>query len=143
MKKILIKNPGLKLTALILALALWYYVVGELKRGSEEDMRFMNRVLPSEGIVTKKLLIRPIIVGKPKRGYFYDSRTIVTVPDYCIVVGTKELLDKVRVIYTMPIDISAAYKPITKSVALNPIAPGVFMEDTQVQVTVPVEKEVQ
>ena len=72
MKKILIKNPGLKLTALILALALWYYVVGELKRGSEEDMRFMNRVLPSEGIVTKKLLIRPIIVGKPKRGYFYD-----------------------------------------------------------------------
>ena len=64
-------------------------------------------------------------------------------PDYCIVVGTKELLDKVRVIYTMPIDISAAYKPITKSVALNPIAPGVFMEDTQVQVTVPVEKEVQ
>ncbi|MDD5136024.1 MAG: hypothetical protein PHN63_01595 [Candidatus Omnitrophica bacterium] len=62
------------------------------------------------------------------------------VPEYCIVVGTKDLLGKIRYAYTMPVDLNGASKPFAKSVALNPIAPGIYMEETFVEVTAPVEK---
>ena len=39
----------------------------------------------------------------------------------------------------MPVDTSGAFKIFTKSVALNPIAPGIYMEETLVQVTASVE----
>ena len=45
-RKFFTKHIGLKFTALILALALWFYIVGELKRGNEEEMKFLSRVLP-------------------------------------------------------------------------------------------------
>ena len=45
-RKFFTKNIGLKFTALILALALWFYVVNELKKGNEEERQFLNRVLP-------------------------------------------------------------------------------------------------
>ena len=135
------KHIGLKFTALILALALWFYVVGELKKGNEEERQFLSRILPHEGMVAKKLSIMPIFTGKPRYGFAVDAKKAVTVPEYCIVVGTKSLLGKVKFIYTMPIDISGASKPFTKSVALDPIAPGVYMEETLVQVTVPVESK--
>jgi len=134
------KNIGLKFTALILALALWFYIVNELKKGSEEENQFLNRLLPSEGVIAKKLTIKPIFIGHPRPGFVVADKKIVVVPEYCIVVGTKDLLDKIRFAYTMPVDITGAYKSITKSVALNPIAPGVYTEETLVQVTVPVER---
>jgi hypothetical protein len=40
----------------------------------------------------------------------------------------------------MPIDVTGTNRTFTKSIALNPIAPGVYMEETLVQVIVPVEK---
>ena len=45
-RKFFTEHVGLKFTALILALALWFYVVGELKKGNEEERQFLNRVLP-------------------------------------------------------------------------------------------------
>lgn len=140
-RKFFTKHLGLKFTALILALALWFYIVGELNRGSEEERQFLNRVLPQEGIVAKKLKIMPIFIGRPRTGYAVDPRKAVVVPEYCIVVGTKDLLGKIRFSYTMPIDVSGESKPFSKSVALNPIAPGVYMEETFVDVTVSVEKQ--
>ncbi len=134
------KNIGFKITALILALALWFYIVKELNTGSEEERQFLNKVLPQEGVVAKRLSIRPIFVGKPRWGYGVDNKNVAIVPEYCIVVGTKELLGKIRFAYTMPVDVGGAYKPFTKSVPLSPIAPGVYMEETLVQVTVPMEK---
>ena len=47
-RKFFTKNIGLKFMALILALALWFYIVNELKKGSEEERQFLNRVLPRE-----------------------------------------------------------------------------------------------
>lgn len=47
-RKLFTKNIGLKFTALILALALWFYIVNELKKGTEEERQFLNRVLPRE-----------------------------------------------------------------------------------------------
>jgi len=45
-RKFFTANIGLKLTALILAFMLWFYIVGELNKGSEEEKRFLNRVIP-------------------------------------------------------------------------------------------------
>ncbi len=139
-RKFFTENVGLKATALILALTLWFYIVNELNKGSDEDKQFLNKVLPPEGVAAKKLPIRPVFVGTPRSGYTVDVGGAVIVPDYCIVVGTKELLSKIRFAYTMPIDVRGANKPFTKPVPLNPIAPGIYMEETLVQVTVPVGK---
>jgi len=140
LRKLFTRRLGLKFTALILALALWFYIVNELKKGNEEERQFLSSMLPKEGMAAKKLSIRPIFIGRPHSGFTVDPRKAVAVPEYCIVVGTKDMLDKVRYIYTMPIDINGASKPFTKSAALNPIAPGVYTEETLVEITVPVEK---
>lgn len=135
------ENMGLKATALVLALALWFYVVGELNKGSEAERLLLNSIMPQKGITAKKLVIKPIFIGRPRHGYAIISEKVVVTPEYCIVVGTKDLLDKIRFIYTLPIDIKGVDRSFTKSVPLNPIAPGVYMEETLVQITAPVGKE--
>jgi len=134
------ENLRLKTIALILALALWFYIVGELNKGSEEERQLLNKVLPSEGVTAKKLVIKPIIIGTPRRGYTVNAGKVVVIPSYCIVIGTRELLGRVKYAYTMPVDVKGVYKSFINSVSLNPIAPGVYMEETLVQVTVPIEK---
>ncbi|MDP2913107.1 MAG: YbbR-like domain-containing protein [Candidatus Omnitrophota bacterium] len=132
---------GMKCIALILALALWFYVVGELNKGSEEEKRFLNTLLPREEAIAKKLTIKPIFVGKLRQGYTIEGAKIVVVPEYCIVVGTRELLNKIKFAYTLPIDVNGASKSFMKPVPLNPIAPGIYMEETLVEVTVPITRE--
>lgn len=139
-KKFFTENIGLKLIALILAFMLWFYVVSELRKGSEEENQFLDKVFPRQQVAAKKLSIKPIFVGRLRSGYEIAGNKVVTVPDYCIVVGTKDILEKIKFIYTMPVDLGGASKSFTKSVALNPIAPGIYMEETFVEVTVPVEK---
>ena len=141
LKKLFTRNVGLKIAALVLALILWFYVVNELHKGSEDDRQFLKTVLPSEGLVAKKLAISPVFTGKPRYGYFIDSKKVLINPEYCIVVGSRELLGHAKFAYTLPIDVTGANKTFTKSVPLSSVAPGVFMEETLVQVTVPVEKE--
>lgn len=133
------ENRGLKLAALVLALVIWFYVVNELNQGSDEDKQFLNRVLPSEGLTAKKLTIRPVFIGSPKYGFMIENARVVVVPEFCIVVGSKDLLGRVKYAYTMPIDLRGVSKTFSTWVALNPIAPGVYMEDTLVQVIVPVQ----
>ena len=139
-KELFTKNLGLKFVSLILALTLWVYTVSELKKGSEEETRLLNSILPRESMAAKKLIIRPIFVGKPRWKHSVAVSRTVVVPEFCIVVGTKDLIDKLRYAYTTPIDISGVSKPFSRSIPLNPIAPGIYMEETLVQVTVPVEK---
>ncbi|MFA5147421.1 MAG: YbbR-like domain-containing protein [Candidatus Omnitrophota bacterium] len=141
LKDLFTKNIGLKIAALILALICWFYIVKELNKGTEEEQQFLRRILPTEGISSKKLTIKPIFVGKLRSGYRVIRDQVIVVPEYCIVVGTRDLLGKVRYAYTIPLDVGGASKTFTRSVPLNPIAPGVFMEETLVQVTVPIEKE--
>lgn len=139
-KRLFVENIALKIMALFLALILWFYIVNELKKGTEEEMQLLSRILPSEGVVAKKLSIRPIVVGKPRWGFGVVPDKILVSPEYCIVVGSRDMLDKIKAVYTMPVDVSGSYKTITRSVSLNPIAPGVYMEETAVQITVPIEK---
>lgn len=140
LKRFFTENIGLKIVALVLALGLWIYIVNDLSKQNLDESRILEKILPSQGVVAKKLTIKPIFVGKPRWGYGVVRDKVVIVPEYCIVVGTRDLLDKIRFTYTMPIDLTGASKPISKSVPLNPIAPGVYMEETLVQVTVPIEK---
>ncbi|MDD5136023.1 MAG: hypothetical protein PHN63_01590 [Candidatus Omnitrophica bacterium] len=73
-RNIFTKHIGLKITALVLALALWFYIVNELNKGNEEERQFLNRMLPQEGLVAKKLTIRPIFLGRPRSGFTVDPR---------------------------------------------------------------------
>lgn len=140
-KRFFLKNIGLKITALILALTVWFFIVSELNKGTEEERQLLKKMLPSQNVVARKLLIHPVFVGKPRTGYFVDTNKVVTLPEYCIVVGMRDMLGKVRFAYTLPIDLNGVSKSFTKSVSLSPVAPGVFMEETLVQVTVPIDKE--
>lgn len=139
-RRMLTENVGLKIVSLILAVIAWFYIVDELHKGTSEEEQFIAKMIPSEGVAAKKLPIKTIFIGKVRPGYEISRDKIVVSPDYCIVVGTRELLGKIRFAYTTPIDVSGANKSFTKSVPLNPIAPGIFMEETLVQVTVPVDR---
>ena len=142
LKKLFFENALLKFISLILALALWFYVVNELHKGTVEERQLLRSILPAESMIAKKLPIKPIFIGKARWGFGLVRDKSVVVPDYCIVVGTKELLDKVKFAHTMPIDVSGLSKSFTRTISLSPIAPGIFMEETLVQVTVPIERTV-
>lgn len=135
------RNLGIKFVSLILALMVWFYIVGELNKGSEEERMLLRRVIPPGDMIARKLPIRPLFVGNPKKGYIIDEKKVIVMPEYCIVVGSREIMGNIKAAYTMPIDIDGLSKSFTKSVALNPVASGIYMEETFVQVTVPVERE--
>lgn len=141
-KDLFTKNIGMKVLSFFLALTLWFYIVNELEKGTEEDVQFLHKLIPSGEMIAKKLTIKPVFVGTPKREYGVAAEKVVVVPQYCIVVGDNDILGKVKYAYTMPIDISGAHKSFTKEVPLNPIAPGIYTEETLVQVTVPVQKTI-
>ncbi len=135
------KHLLLKVLSLILALLVWFYIVNELNKGPNTEMELLKKIRPGEGMVAKKLTIRPVFVGRPSKGNIVKRDEAVIVPDYCMVMGAKSVLGKIKFAYTMPIDIKMASKTFTTQVALNSIAPGVYMEETLVQVTVPIEKD--
>jgi len=141
LRKVFTENAGLKTLSLILALAIWFYIVRELNKGSDEEKAFLGKVLPMENVVAKKLVIKPLFVGQPKRGYAVDKAKVAIVPEYVIVIGAKDMLNKVRFAYSLPIDLAGASKTFTASASLSSIAPGVFLDETAVQITVPIEKE--
>lgn len=135
------EHKALKLTALVLALGFWFYIAKELDSKNSDEGQFLNKVLPKESVSAKKLTVKPLFIGKPRRGYKIDQSRVLVAPDYVIVVGTKDMLDKIKFAYTMPIDTADVSRSFIKSVPLNSIAPGVFLEETAVQVTVMVERE--
>jgi hypothetical protein len=125
----------------MLALLAWFYIVNELNKGSNEEVEILKKMNnPGEGMVARKLMIKPVFVGKPSWGNSVIQDQVVTVPDYCVVIGAKSVLGRVKSAYTMPIDLKKSSNTFTTQVALRPIAPGVYMEETLVQVTVPIEK---
>jgi YbbR domain-containing protein len=132
------KNIGLKIVSLMLALVLWFYVGKEIARESEGERSFLKRIFPSEGVTAKKLKIVPVIEGNPRRGFEVDAEKATLIPSYCIAVGTKDLLEKIDIVPTAPINVDGASKPFTRSVPLKSI-PGVYMEETAARVTVSIQ----
>ena len=140
-KDLFTKHLFLKFLSLILALLAWFYIVNELNKGSNEELELLRKMHPNEGMVAKKLMISPVFAGKPSWGNSVRRDQVAVVPEYCIVMGSRNVLGKVKSIYTMPIDLKGSSKTFTAQVALKPIAPGVYTEETLVQVTVPIEKD--
>ena len=140
-KGVFTKHLFLKFLSLMLALLVWFYIVNELNKGSNEELGLLKKMYPGEGMVAKKLMIKPVFVGKPSWGNSARRDQVVIVPEYCIVLGSRSILGKVKSAYTMPIDLKRVSKTFTTQVALNPIAPGIYIEETLVQVTVPIEKD--
>lgn len=135
------KHLGLKILSLILALLVWFYIVNELSRGSLEELQLLHKIMPTEGLIAKKLTIRPVFTGNAHWGYRVVRDQVAVVPEYCMVVGPRTSLEKLNFAYTVPIELKRVSKLFTTSAALSPAAPGVYMEETLVQVTVPIEKE--
>lgn len=138
--KAVTENLLLKVVSLFLAVWMWFYVVSELNKGSVDDRLAIQKLLPSYGMITKKLLIRPIVVGRPRPGYRIIEEKIVAVPDYCIVVGPRKILENLKYIYTLPIDATGSSRVLTVTVPLKPIASGIYMEETLVTATIPIER---
>jgi YbbR domain-containing protein len=140
-KNVFTKHLLLKFLSLILALLSWFYIVNELNKGSNEEHEMLRKILPGENMVAKKLMISPVFIGKPAWSNVVRREQVVLVPDYCVVMGSRNDLAKIKIAYTMPIDLKRASKTFTAQAALRPISPGVYMEETLVQVTVPIEKD--
>ncbi len=140
-KNFFTKHLFLKFLSFMLALLAWFYIVNELNKGPNEELELLRKMHPNEGMVAKKLMISPVLIGKPSWGNSVKRDQVVIVPEYCIVMGSRDVLGKVKSAYTMPIDLKRISKTFTAQVALSPIAPGVYMEETLVQVTVPIEKD--
>ena len=140
-KGLFTKHLFLKLLSLMLALLAWFYIVNELNKGPNEELELLKKMRSSEGMMARKLMISPLFAGKPSRGNSVRRDQVAIVPEYCIVMGSRNVLGKAKAAYTMPIDLKGASKTFTVQVALNPIATGIYMEETFVQVTVPIEKD--
>ncbi len=141
LRRFFTENIGLKIVALFLALITWFYIVKQLNmEGTKEEMQLLKRIMPSERIAAKKLIIKPIFIGHPRNGFEVVRDKVLMVPEFCIVVGTKDVLESIKYVYTLPIDVGGMSQPFTKSVPLNPIAPGVYLEETLVQVMVSIDK---
>jgi len=64
-------NIWLKMSALLLALTLWFYVVNELNKGSEADKQFLNKILPPEGMAARKRITAVLscrVIGRIRGG---------------------------------------------------------------------------
>ncbi|MFA6079159.1 MAG: YbbR-like domain-containing protein [Candidatus Omnitrophota bacterium] len=143
LRRFFIENLGLKVIALVLALITWFYIVKQLNmEGTQEEMQLLKRIMPSERIIARKLPIKPIFIGHPRSGYEIVRDKALMVPEHCIVLGTKDVLENIKFAYTVPIDVGGMTQPFTKSVPLSPIS-GVYLEETLVQVMVSIEKETQ
>ncbi|MDD5174002.1 MAG: hypothetical protein WC419_01650 [Candidatus Omnitrophota bacterium] len=140
-KNVFTKHLLLKFLSLILALLSWFYIVNELNKGSKEEIEMLRKIRPGEGMVAKKLAISPVFVGRPSWGNVVRHDQVVIVPDYCVVMGSRNDLANIKTAYTVPIDLKKASNTFTAQVALRPVASGVYMEETLVQVTVPIEKD--
>ena len=141
LKRFFTKHLGLKVLSLILALLVWFYIVNELNRGSLEELQLLHKIIPTEGLIAKKLNIRPVFSGNPHWGYRIVRDQVAVIPEYCMVVGPRTTLEKLNFAYTIPVEVKRAVKTFTTSATLSPVAPGVYMEETLVQVIVPIEKE--
>ncbi|MFH1995876.1 MAG: YbbR-like domain-containing protein [Candidatus Omnitrophota bacterium] len=140
-KKYISENLILKILSLVIAVGVWIYVIGELGKGALEQQRFLEKIFPTYGMMAKNLMIKPRLVGAPRRRYEVINDMIVVVPEDCIVVGPKRILENIESIDTATIDIDGMDKTFTRSVPLKPIASGVYFEETVAMVTVPIERE--
>ncbi|WDI35047.1 YbbR-like domain-containing protein [Entomospira entomophila] len=73
--------------------------------------------LTLEPIITKQIMIEPVLLGQPKRGYV-QSDTQLT-PSSVEAKGPRSVLETINSIRTYPVDISNITKSLKQDVSLN------------------------
>ncbi|MFH1753682.1 MAG: YbbR-like domain-containing protein [Candidatus Omnitrophota bacterium] len=138
MKNAILNNLGLKLLALILAIATWAYIVIELQSGTLEEKEILKNVLPYR-MISKKLPIELNLVGEVPDGYAVVHDEIIITPANFVIVGPKAVLGELSVIETQPVHIEGNTKTITRNITIIPPAKGIIKEKF-IRVTIPIVK---
>lgn len=136
----ILKNFGLKLLSLILAVGTWFYINTELTKIKNEEERAIFSMVHYD-VVSKKLPIQITIVGKTQPEFTIVTKGITVTPDSCIVIGPKIILDQVEVARTVPIDITEFTQDVNKDLTLAPIAEGLELKNYFVKVHIPIAKK--
>ncbi len=139
-KKWITNNLGLKVVSLALAIATWSYINLELTKIKNEEERAIISMLQYE-IISKKIPIRLTIVGEVREGYELVADAIDFDPDIIVVIGPEKILNEVNFARTIPIDISEYTKDVIKQIELAPIARGITLKDSLVNVNIPIIKK--
>ena len=140
MIKIILNNFWLKITALLLALISWFYIVSELNKGTPEEKTFFEQILPAR-ISAKEVPIKVNLIGKPPAGYRVLDDAITIKPSSCVIMAQRNLLTNIPYLTTDEIDIGEYTKSVTKQVSLKPVGHGIiFDKDSHVVVVIPVQK---
>jgi len=139
--KAMLNNAGLKIIALILSVATWFYVFNEIERDKPKESMPPVEIHPSFGeIVSNSLDVTAIFVGKPPEGYRLLDEEVKIEPAYFVVAAPKSVLKDIDGIETEPIDISRLKKTTVVETGISPIAPGVETNKLRAKVTIPVVK---
>ena len=139
-KKWITNNFGLKLVSLILAIATWLYISLELAKLKSEEERAIISMLQYE-VISKRLPVQLTIVGKARKDYIVMTDDITIDPEAIVVIGPDSILERVNFARTIPIDISEYTRDIIKEIELAPIAKGITLKHSLVNVHIPIVKK--
>lgn len=96
------------------------------------------RVLLEESL-SKTVMVKPVIIGEPKRGYHIKS--ITAEPHKIEIEGSSSKIKKIDIIKTEPLDISGHSKTLIKDLKLDISSLNIRTEVDEVMVKVIIEKE--
>jgi len=140
MKGSFFNNIGLKLLALLLAMATWIYVVIELQQGATEEKEVLQSILPPYRFVSKKLPVKLNLAGEPMKGYYVAYDKISIKPAEFLIVGPKSIISRMSSVETQPIDISGYSKTFMTDVSVLTPTKAIIKEKF-ITVTIPILKE--
>lgn len=138
MRGLFLKNIGLKIVSLLLAIFVWFLVSELIKQGVSYKQSVS--ILKTPEIITKYLIIEPRIKGEPAKGFMVVKDRITATPHKSLAVGPIKLLQDANKIYTVAIDIEGEKKTIQKKVPIESIEQTKIGEVEFVDVMIPIEK---
>lgn len=83
---------------------------------------------------TKKVPVKPVITGRPDRGYSVSS--IKTIPEEIRIEGITSELKKINFLYTEPVDISGLRDNLTQEVSLDLAGKKIKPERDKVEIAI-------
>ncbi len=139
----LFKNFWLKITALILAIIIWYYADVEIKRVPGEERAQLWFEYSQENMI-KELKLIPVIVGRPAQNYAIRTDRITVKPETSFVIGPKRIVEKLVSLKTVQIDITGQSKTCSLTVPLEPVKSVRFYGHSGVvDITIPIVEKKQ
>ena len=138
LSKILVNNIGIKFLALVLALVTWIYASEATKM--DADKTILQKLLSPSNYVTKKLVVKPILVGRVPDGYKIFKERVKAEPSEIVIAGPAKDLEKREVVYTKSIDLSEYTKAKSVEVGLKSLSRLINFQKATVQVFLPIQK---